>query len=579
MSSGASSSSSPPPAEAGDGYWAAREEAASRLEAMAAREDELSAEQLETNNQLQEDEIFVWYPVPNGSKVLLSLRPNRTMVGTNNDGSQDVGELFYTCSLKHLPPVVLTCLLPWSYLSTCAPYFTISAKWLDEPKFSYLCAMFDEIWTELLGQEVVYRWVDWLNSSSWSCISLNNSIILVPDATSDVVDERAIAREVLVGSTIPLMQDYDEKRSQEIFLKSLHECGICLSENTAVEGSIKQWILCRNMQNMVSFQYFRHLKLEPYLLPCHHLFCMKCMESRCTIHVKEGNLTMLTCPDTTCRSPLPPSILKSLLGDDCYMRWESFALQKLLDTMPDLVYCPRCDAACLEVDNDAQCQECSFTFCSLCKEQHHVGKDCVSPAEKISILRERHQKYSMTEKQLLKEQREIDELLNVIEMLRNSKQCPSCKMAISKTAGCNKMTCRNCGKFFCYRCNQAISGYNHFWYGDCVLFEDTNQGRSFGLYEEPDNDDDSDDDEDQEELEPELPWLYPCPICGRQNEKSRATSINIFFVSRNTRSIYIHVSPMLLKKYLCHYCALCRKRVVKSSEHYGPRGCQQHTDP
>jgi E3 ubiquitin-protein ligase RNF14 len=162
----------------------------------------------------------------------LSLRPNRTMVGTNNDGSQDVGELFYTCSLKHLPPVVLTCLLPWSYLSTCAPYFTISAKWLDEPKFSYLCAMFDEIWTELLGQEVVYRWVDWLNSSSWSCISLNNSIILVPDATSDVVDERAIAREVLVGSTIPLMQDYDEKRSQEIFLKSLHECGICLSENT-----------------------------------------------------------------------------------------------------------------------------------------------------------------------------------------------------------------------------------------------------------------------------------------------------------------------------------------------------------
>ncbi|PUZ77174.1 hypothetical protein GQ55_1G349400 [Panicum hallii var. hallii] len=517
MSSGASSSSSPPPEEAGDGYWAAREEAASRLEAMAAREDELSAEQLETNNQLQEDEIFVWYPVPNGSKVLLSLRPNRTMVGTNNDGSQDVGELFYTCSLKHLPPVVLTCLLPWSYPSTCAPYFTISAKWLDEPKFSYLCAMFDEIWTELLGQEVVYRWVDWLNSSSWSCISLNNSIILVPDATSDVVDERAIAREVLVGSTIPLMQDYDEKRSQEIFLKSLHECGICLSENTVK-------------------------------LPCHHLFCMKCMESRCTTHVKEGNLTMLTCPDTTCRSPLPPSILKSLLGDDCYMRWESFALQKLLDTMPDLVYCPRCDAACLEVDNDAQCQECSFTFCSLCKEQRHVGKDCVSPAEKISILRERHQKYSMTEKQLLKEQREIDELLNVIEMLRNSKQCPSCKMAISKTAGCNKMTCRNCGKFFCYRCNQAISGYNHFWYGDCVLFEDTNQGRRFGLYEEPDDDDDSDDDEDQEELEPELPWLYPCPICGRQ-------------------------------KYLCHYCALCRKRVVKSSEHYGPRGCQQHTDP
>ena len=172
------------------------------------------------------------YPVPNGSKVLLSLCPNRTTIGTDNEGSQDVGELFYACSLKHLPPVVLTCLLPRSYPSTCAPYFTISAKWLDEPKVSYLCAMLDEIWTELQGQEVVYRWVDWLNSSSWSCISLNDSIILVPGATSDVVDERAIARKVLVGSTIPLMQDYDENRSHEIFLKSLRECGICLSENT-----------------------------------------------------------------------------------------------------------------------------------------------------------------------------------------------------------------------------------------------------------------------------------------------------------------------------------------------------------
>nr|CAB3482523.1 unnamed protein product [Digitaria exilis] len=59
LSGEASSSSSPSPAEAGDGYWAAREEAAARLEAMAARalgEDDLSAEQLETNNQLQADE-------------------------------------------------------------------------------------------------------------------------------------------------------------------------------------------------------------------------------------------------------------------------------------------------------------------------------------------------------------------------------------------------------------------------------------------------------------------------------------------------------------------------------------------
>jgi len=62
-------------------------------------------------------------------------------------------------------------------------------------------------------------------------------------------------------------------------------------------------------------------------------------------------------------------------------------LQKLLDTMPDLVYCPRCDAACLGVGNDAQCQDCFFAFCSLCKERRHVGKECVGPGERINILK------------------------------------------------------------------------------------------------------------------------------------------------------------------------------------------------
>lgn len=195
-------------------------------------------------------QIFVQYPVPNDTKVLLNSRPNGTMIETDdNDGGQDVEELFCACSLKHLPPLVLTCLLPRSYPSTCPPYFTISARWLDGSKVSYLCAMFDEIWTELPGQEVVYRWVDWLNVSSWSCISSNDNILLVPDA--DVADERAIARRLLVDDTISLMQNYSEKRSQEIFLKSLHECGICLSENTG--KSLIPYLLCLVLLTPLSF--------------------------------------------------------------------------------------------------------------------------------------------------------------------------------------------------------------------------------------------------------------------------------------------------------------------------------------
>ncbi|GJN21920.1 hypothetical protein PR202_gb09443 [Eleusine coracana subsp. coracana] len=503
------SSSSAPAGEVGAGFWAAGDDAAARLEAMAAADrpvDELSEEQYQINNQIQEDESyyyvtssywcckpstgmiwsysttwtafvffrFLYYQLQGDIRVYLNVCANGGAENEGRDDDEDDNEgLLYACTLQHLPPVTLTCVLPRSYPSTRAPYFVVTAKWLDEPEVSRFCSVLDEIWAELPGEEVVYRWADWLSSSSWSCIASEDQLVLGPDAISYGGDERAIGRNVTLDSTIPRMRDYSEERSHEIFDQSIHVCGVCFSENAG-----KSFVR----------------------LPCEHYFCVSCMESYCSIHVKEGSVTKLTCPDTSCRIPLPPAALRRLLGEDAYARWESLALRRTLDTMADVAYCRRCNAACF------------FTFCARCGDRRHVGGDCVLPEEKLDDLLERQRQMRpsvrelLTEEQRRRERRRVEELLSLREVLRTTRQCPSCRMAIAKTEGCNKMVC---DKFFCYRCNKAISGYKHFVNGECGLFERVGKGRFPGRM----NGNHPDLDEDVEIEEPG--WIrairYPYP--------------------------------------------------------------------
>lgn len=513
----------------------------------SAQEVELSEELLSINQQLQEDELlavesiygdnivilenqsglkyfqaYIHVEVPKG--LCVTAKFNSSTSHQNKD--VDSSDFSYSFEVEYLQPILLTCLLPKSYPSNSPPYFTISVQWLRSDKISDLCCKLDSIWQEQAGQEVIYQWLEWLHGCSLSYLGFEDEIVLGPYYVKNDGDRRAISGSVSPDVDIPSIKSYNDEERLEKFCNNIQECSICLSE---FAGS------------------------ELIRLPCQHFFCGKCLKTLSDMHITEGTVLKLQCPEAKCGGMIPPGLLKRLLGEEEFEHWETLMLEKTLESMTDVVYCPRCETPCIEdKDDHAQCSKCYYSFCTLCREKRHVGVSCMTPEMKLAILQERQNSTSMRGEQRRREADMINQILSMKEINRFAKQCPSCKMAISRTEGCNKMVCDNCGQYFCYRCNQAISGYEHYRTGNCELFpaeeirrwEDEVNGRQIV---------------GQIQAQMFANNGDPCPNCGQQNVKVGNNNHIFCWACQN------------------HYCFLCRKMVRRGSQHYGPKGCKQHT--
>ena len=70
--------------------------------------------------------------------------------------------------------------------------------------------------------------------------------------------------------------------------------------------------------------------------------------------------------------------VKSLVSGDLYERYDRLLLQQTLDTMTDIIYCPRpaCQFPVLIDDNMASCPACRYVFCIYCKMAYHGVEPC-----------------------------------------------------------------------------------------------------------------------------------------------------------------------------------------------------------
>lgn len=413
--------------------------------------------------------------------------------------SRQADEAEQRIKISHLPPLTLHVLLPENYPSELPPKFSLHSSWLHLSLLSKLCKKLDELWEENKGEEILFTWVAFLRDEALEFLDIQESVNVShaytrhkealekahniqknkienvdsecaiiegakTKAKSEVnakrlskknpakkrYDKRAVLDCPIGRNPIQGLVDYNEKRNQIEFKKNFYTCKICFVDKLGEHST--------------------------QFLPCAHVFCKDCIAGYLEVRIKDGNVQNIYCPEEKCTSEATPAQIKDLVSSELFAKYDSILLSATLDTLGDIVYCPRrnCQYPVSREPNEqmANCPICQYAFCVYCKCVYHGIEPCkVYSAEIQKVINEYRD--AADDKKLQMEQRYgkkqlqalVENAMSENWIKSNSQKCPKCQAAIEKSDGCNKMACWRCGTFFCWLCSDILDRnkpYKHF---------------------------------------------------------------------------------------------------------------------
>ncbi|CCH59460.1 hypothetical protein TBLA_0B06360 [Henningerozyma blattae CBS 6284] len=311
-----------------------------------------------------------------------------------------------------------------------------------------------------------------------SFISEDSSTILFPQNRRVCKDEE----EFKIFDNIRIsLEDYDMKHSN-------YNCSICMDTK---KGDKMVKIPCQNES---------------------HYLCRPCSESYFTNMINNGDVLNIRCPDCKFEeinldnfrnykdmikqlfTPLiDVKFLRTILNEDLCKKFEelyhSQAATKLSKhCFNSCVICKRCERWCVKEDLDdsmIHCNYCDFTFCFDCLHSWHgyhnkCGKKFTIPREVVEEYTDLKDDLDNIEKKLELEVKygkkileiEVNEYLAdklldlaIEEEGSNLQRCPTCRLVVQRSEGCNKMKCSMCDSMFCFICGYLLykdDPYAHF---------------------------------------------------------------------------------------------------------------------
>ncbi len=205
--------------------------------------------------------------------------------------------------IQHLPPILLQVSLPSTYPSEQPPGVHLSAMWLTPSQLQQLQQHLLDMWNGASGFPICYTWVDWLQQDALEHLGISDSLDLSQFASAGTPDrshnngccqhaagsdsehdqqhlhhhdpcQSATPEEVLMN-----LLRFNAAEKQHAFRDGTWSCGIC-------------------------FEQFPGRSCVQASLQCGHVYCKGCMAQHCGLHVREGSLEFLRCPEPGCKEPL-----------------------------------------------------------------------------------------------------------------------------------------------------------------------------------------------------------------------------------------------------------------------------------